>query len=246
MLKHKPVTSNQTVLVAIINRKKDLDILLSEKWYRIPVVRMSKRPFDWLAFYQTSALGKEGKLIRYYARVGRSEELLRRRLLPDEVKHLRADEKYNKFIFSDVRELRRPIVNNTSMRFTFGFTTLPRLLRFRTLPSLFGVRPLEMIFRRLLKKRDLPFIPEYPIKSRRRVRYRLDLAIFCKTGQIDIECDQHQYHCGRRRLYDRRRDRFLRRRGWTVLRFSEEDILSNAGECLEVVGEIIKELGGIV
>lgn len=234
-----------TVLVAIINRRKDLEILLTQNWYRIPVAKLPARPFGWLAFYHTSALGKEGKLIRYYAQVKQIIKTRRKDLLPDEKNHRRYGEEYYKFVFERIKELTRPIHNSTSMRFTFGFTTLARLLRFRSLHSLFGVRPLERIFRQLLKKHDVPFFPEYPIKCKGRVRYRLDLAIFCRKGQINIECDMPKYHSGKRRAYDRRRNQYLRRRGWTVLRFSDEDILFNAPQCFTALNDAILRLGGI-
>lgn len=233
------------VLIAVIRRKKDLDILLNEKWYRVPVSKLPRRRFNWIGFYQTTALGCEGKLIKYYARVKRRPKYLRRELLPDEIAHTKADAKYYKFHLSKIRMLRRTIRNKTSMRVTFGFTTLPRLLKFRSIAGLFGVRPLERIFRKMLNKYDIPFIAEYPVKCGNHRRYRLDAAIFCKNGRIDVECDQQKYHSGRQISYDSCRNAFMQRHGWNVVRFSEEDILPHADEALSKLKQVICKLGGI-
>lgn len=239
--------TDRSVLIAVIGRKKDLDILLKEKWYRIPAANMPRRKFSWLAFYQVSKLGKSGKKIQYYARVEpeRVQRLARRELLPDESRHPRADDNYYKFSFAIVKRLRRPIRNNTGMRMVFGFTTLARLLRFKSLPNLFGVRPLERIFRKLLKKNGIPFWAEYSIMSRHRIRYRLDLAVFCKKGRINVECDSPKFHSGKRHVYDLKRNYFLKRRGWHVLRFSDEEILLRPNECRDTVKSLVKKLGGL-
>ena len=239
-----PEPTSQTVLVAILNNRRDLDILLRERWYRIPATRMPVRRFGWVAFYQTSAFGPEGRAIRYYARVQERERLQRRELLPGEPDHPRAGEEYVRLRFRKIRTLGHAIRNRTSMRLTFGFTTLARLERFRSLHSLFGVRPLEAIFKRLLRHSGIPADGEHPIRSRRRVRYRLDFAVFCKKGRVAIECDQRKHHAGRRRDYDRRRDRFLRRREWLVLRFSDEDILREPDRCIDLLRQAIRRLGG--
>jgi very-short-patch-repair endonuclease len=111
--------------------------------------------------------------------------------------------------------------------------------------SLFGVRPLERIFRKILKRYEIPFIAEYPIKSRNHTRYRLDVAIFCKNGKIDIECDQQKYHSGRKQTYDSKRDAYLKRRGWSILRFSDADILSEPMKTVSQVNQMTNSLGGI-
>ncbi len=241
-------TEGQAVLIGIIGREKDLDILLKKKWYRIPVANMPRRRFSWLAFYHTSKLSRLGKKIQYYAKVEpeRVQRLARRELLPDEPRHARADDSYYKFCFSTIRKLRRPIRNSTGMRMVFGFTTLPRLLKFKSLPNLFGVRPLERIFRKLLKKNDIPFMAEYSIMSRHKIRYRLDLAIFCKKGKINVECDSPKFHSGRRHTYDLKRNRFLQRRGWRVRRFSDEEILLDPGGCVAALNHLVKKLGGLI
>lgn len=241
-----PIPKGQVVLVALINNRRDLDLLLRERWYRIPAVRAPMRPFTWLAFYQTAALGPEGKAIRYYARVSSHEQRLRRELLPAERDHPRAGESYVRLCLGPIRELPRAIRNITGMRLTFGFTSLGRLERFRWLHTLFGIRPLETIFEGMLRCSGIPARREYPIFARGRVRYRLDFAVFCQRGAVAIECDQPAFHSGRRKAYDRVRDRFLRRRGWTVLRLSEGEILREPEQCIALLRQTIASLGGVV
>ena len=72
------------VLIGVLKTRGDLDILLRERWYRIPVSKSPKQPFGYVAFYQPAAFGHDRKRIRYYARVVRRETRPRRDLLPGE------------------------------------------------------------------------------------------------------------------------------------------------------------------
>ena len=59
------------MLIGVVRRKKDLEIILKKHLYRIPLKHCPVQKFDYIAFYGTSLLGKEGKAINYYARVKR-------------------------------------------------------------------------------------------------------------------------------------------------------------------------------
>jgi len=131
------------------------------------------------------------------------------------------------------------------MRINFGFATLNRLKRARTLAGLYGIRQVEIIFQKLLSKHRIAFVPEHRIMREGKTVYRLDFAIFCKRGKIDAECDMRKFHSGARRLKDARRDRFMRKNGWTVTRFTDEQILKRPGQCLEELKSAIKNLGGL-
>lgn len=233
------------VLIAVINRLKDLEILLGQKLYRIRANKVPKRRFTHIAFYQTCAFGKNGKRVEYFGKTSKRYASTRRRLLPDEQDHPRAGRKYKVFIFKTVNKLPRPIKNTSSMRMLFGLVSLERFLKFKTLHNLFGVRPLEAALRRLLRKAGIKFYPEYRVRLKDGRRYRLDVAIFCRDGKIDIECDNRKYHGGQRRVYDRRRDRHLRAAGWKIIRFSERQILRYRNRCLERTLTAIRALGGV-
>jgi hypothetical protein len=234
-----------TVLIAVVNRLQDLSNILRKKWYRIPVKRMPSKPFEYIAFYQTTALGKLGGRIEHYARISKRKTVKRKQLLPHEPDHPRADEDYCKLTFRTVRKLKRPIVNRPGMRINFGFATLNRLNRSRTIANLFGIRQVEVVFRKLLVKCRVPFTPEHVIKHADKMRYRLDFAIFCRKGKLDVECDMRKFHSGARRLKDARRDRFMKRQGWKVMRFTDERILNDPNGCMTELRSAVERLGGL-
>lgn len=71
-------------------------------------------------------------------------------------------------------------------------------------------------------------------------RYRMDIVI-PKYG-IAIECDGEEWHSSpEQKVYDRRRDRFLRKHGWTVLRFSGKQINGKLEKCIERINRKVKE-----
>ncbi|MDE2020393.1 MAG: hypothetical protein KGJ13_08665, partial [Patescibacteria group bacterium] len=96
------------MLVGVLKRKRDLDILLRERWYRMPVRRGPVRRFDYLALYEPAWFGKSGKRIRYYARAAAREVVRRERMLPDEPRHPRAQEAYWRVRLRGVQKLPRP------------------------------------------------------------------------------------------------------------------------------------------
>ncbi|MFB4472135.1 endonuclease domain-containing protein [Oceanobacillus caeni] len=63
----------------------------------------------------------------------------------------------------------------------------------------------------------------YPISQYRVGKYRIDLAF--PKQLIAIECDGKAYHSTpKQKAHDSRKDKFLRDRGWIVLRFSGNKI----------------------
>lgn len=67
-------------------------------------------------------------------------------------------------------------------------------------------------------------------------RYRIDLVIFSKTRKIAIECDGKAYHSSPEQIaHDRKKDIFLKRNGWDVIRFTGSDIYNNAEGCCQVI-----------
>jgi len=122
------VQSDDLVLVAIMNDRRDLEIARVLGWYRIPVETAPKTlQVDWIAFYLTAAFADLKWSIRHVASV-RGFELTRRRdLLRDELDHPRADEPYYKVQLGPLQALSRPIPAKRWRRFTFLYTTGERL-----------------------------------------------------------------------------------------------------------------------
>ncbi len=233
------------VLVGVINRRKDLEILKKRGWYRISVKYAPKRLPGYLAFYQTRVFGKDGKAIRYYAPVKSRSTVQRFKLLPDEKDHPRADEYYYKFRLSKLRRTQRIIHNDSRRRISFGFTTLAKLRKSERISQLFDIAPLEDMMRQAFQERGLRVVHEHCVMEGRHCRYRIDFVIFCHRGKIALECDNEKWHSTpQRRARDRVRDRYLRRKGWFILRLPGREIQKDIDACLLKVEKVINDLGG--
>ena len=126
----KLIQPEHLVLVAVINKPRDLQIARLLGWYRIPLQTAPKTVrVDWLAFYQTKAFGDERWSVRYAAPLRGHELVTRAELLRDEPEHLRANEPYFKLQLGPLQELARPILSSRWRRFTFLYTTGERLLK---------------------------------------------------------------------------------------------------------------------
>lgn len=65
-------------------------------------------------------------------------------------------------------------------------------------------------------------------------RYRIDIAI--PKYRIAIECDGKEWHSSiKQKEHDRKKDRFLRKHGWTVIRFSGKRINQRLETCVQRV-----------
>lgn len=71
-------------------------------------------------------------------------------------------------------------------------------------------------------------------------KYRIDLAL--PAYKIAIECDGRAYHSStEQKAHDRRKDAYLRKNGWKVLRFSGRMIYRDLPK---VIARIEKEVNG--
>lgn len=237
--------NDPVVLIGILKDRRDLNLLIRRRWYRIPVASCPTRRFEYLAFYQPAGFGRHGKRIRYYAAVRGCRMVQRRELLPMEPRHARAGAEYYRFHVGKVQELPSPVLNTSPRRVTFGFTTLSRLLKAKDILGLFDIPPLEQIMYAALKRAQINFSPEHIVSDRKRRKYRLDFAILCRRGRIDIECDGEKWHSSRaQKRRDRLRDHGLGQRGWVIVRLKEREILGNLGGGVKRVKRLIHFLGG--
>ena len=231
-------------MVGVLKNKRDFNILLTKNWYRIPIVHLPTRRFNYLAFYQPAIFGQEGKCIKYYARILRRKIVKRIKLLPQEPHHPRAHDYYCQFSVAKIQKLARSIRNIIPRRVTFGFTTLNHLLKSRNILQLYGVTPTEQIVEQGLKRIGVePLSQHYVLNGKK--RYRLDLAIFCQNGKIAIECDNKKAHASRaQKKKDKIKNMTLKQAGWIVIRLPEAKIISDLPGCLRLVQRAIHRLGG--
>jgi very-short-patch-repair endonuclease len=99
--------------------------------------------------------------------------------------------------------------------------------------------------RETLAKNGIEASHEYCLMESRRCKYRLDFAIFCQRGRIDVECDNERWHLQpARRIKDQGRNKWLNQHGWVVLRFPGKQIKDNPERCIASLKQVIQELGG--
>lgn len=239
-------TKEKIVLVGVLKNKGDLEILLKEKWYRIPLDYAPKRQFNYLAFYQPVSFGREGKQIQYFARVLDYQTIKRKNLLPAELNHPRAEDYYFRVRLGKIKKLSQPIRNIRPRRISFGFTTLNHLLESKDILQLYNVPPLEEIIEKGLKQTGIKAVSQHYLFVNKK-RFCLDFAIFCQRGKIAIECDNKKAHSNSvQREKDKIKDNFLRRDGWKVIRLKESAVLSNLKGCLLKIQKAIQKLDGSV
>ncbi|MEK6647233.1 MAG: DUF559 domain-containing protein [Candidatus Firestonebacteria bacterium] len=235
--------SKNMVLVGVLNRHKDFEIAKNLHWYRIPVKKCPKKSVDYIAFYQTSCFGKNGKFIKYYAKVLKINKIKRIKLLPDERKHPRRQKLYYKFSISNLKLLPQIILNRTRRRVSFTYTTLNQLFNSKEISEVFDTPALEEILCLELKRFKIPFKREYCIYKNRKLLYRLDIAIFCSNGKIAIECDNEKWHFLRKqKIKDIKRDKYLKKIGWKVLRFTGSEIINNLAKCIQQIYGLVEKV----
>jgi hypothetical protein len=132
------ISPTSLILVAVMNNPRDLEIARLLGWYRIPLRSAPKViAVDYLAFYQTTAFGGEGKWrIEYVAPVRGHELTTRAELLRDEPDHPRARHEYYKVQIGPLIAMPHPILAKAWRRITFFYTTGEYLLVANTIEEL--------------------------------------------------------------------------------------------------------------
>jgi very-short-patch-repair endonuclease len=89
--------------------------------------------------------------------------------------------------------------------------------------------PLERALARELDKQHIPYVREFVISHT-----HVDFAF--PDSKVAVECDGWRYHHDRK-AHDARRDAFLKSQGWSVLRFSGEEIRKDPHACVAKIAE---------
>lgn len=162
------------VLVAVINRQRDLVLARDAHWYRIPLARMPRGvDAEYIAFFLSRAFGERSGAVHYYARVRGFELAYRRDLLPDEPDHPRAGEVYYR-VALDVLQPRTPPIPNTAHHvIAFIHTTWAQFVRARRIRDLYGTR--DSLHVRIYRPRTTEAQVYLPLPARRQGMYGGDL-----------------------------------------------------------------------
>jgi hypothetical protein len=179
------------VLVAVINRKRDLAYARDAHWYRIPQAKMPRGVHaEYLAFFLSRAFKEENGAIRYYAERRGLELTYRRDLLPAEAAHKRADDVYYKVALGSLQPKAPPIVNPTGRAISFIYTTWDRFLEAQTIRDLYSADDwfVDRVYY-ALERRGI-----HPLRvwdaERRELGSGAGLHILCQQGTIIASTDR--------------------------------------------------------
>ena len=216
---------DSSVLVAMMNSRRDFEIAREQGWYRVPQRSAPKFfPPEFIAFYFTKPFGEDAYSVRWYAQV-RGHELARRlELIPAEPHHPHADHVYYKVQLGPLLELPHPIPSKRWRRLTFILTTGERLFAAWEINDLVvGSREGELMWR-ALKEAGLHAERDDETPSRQRV----DFLLPCQYGEVGIIVSEES-------LPDLDDD---------VLRFTPKQINDSIGECVYQVQAAVADRGG--
>jgi len=237
----------RTALVGIVPRINLWDVIQKEKWYHIPVLANSapKNPelIKYIAFYFPGSFGDElGYKIIWYANVLSFEIKKRIALFPNEPNDKNANEDYFQFHLGEIQKLPKEITNRQRREdFAHIPTNMDKLFNAEEINDLWWEEsPLEDIMHSEFKKRKIEAERQWHVLTAGQ-HYFLDFALFVGDKKIDIECDGNQHRATPEAIeYDKNRDELLNGAGWTVLRFTWDEINQNLSECFQEIEKSIK------
>jgi very-short-patch-repair endonuclease len=245
------MTIRGEVLVAIINNLPDFALARDQHWYRIPVSSVNKWlqdswPPKWLALYQTKIFGPEAYAVNYYARVLDIHQFSRWQLFPDQPHDDKGNRRYYKLFLEPLRRLPRSIFSRRRRRIVFIPTTWQSFMNAVELNDLYQGSSLENLLWTELKHLQIKAEREELVSVKRR-NYFLDFAVYCQTGNLDLETDGDLWHANpEKAAQDNIRDNHLETVGWRVLRFTAHQIQEQMVDyCIPTIVENIKNLDGL-
>jgi len=243
-------SSGNNVLVALMNNKRDFEIALKEGWYRIPVKSappiVKNKGIAYLAFYHTKDFEQDAFTIKWFAEVKRVLIVKRKDLLPTLTYDPKAEQDYYKIEFSGLLPLPKPIISTRKRRLLFIPTTSAKFFNATEVNHLFNDSPLEDLMWVKFMEKEINAERQYYIEIAER-KFVLDFAVFCKQRNIDVECNGFNYHGNKDAIQkDKNRNNLLESAGWSVLRFTTDDIRENLNNTTDLVCETINKYGGLM
>jgi REase_MTES_1575 len=243
------------VLVAMLPEPKDWTILHEQLWYRIR--KLSTSPdivkdgtVEYIAFYHTAKFSSDLKFkVVKYAKIKRIATVSRQQLFPKESRsHPKANQLYYKVEFDELLTLPQPIVSRRGHRVTFVPTTEAKFFSGVTdFNRLFKGSYLEEDMEKMIDEMEIEYEREFCCFVDDKKFYFLDFAIFCKNGQIDIECDGDEYHMGNPNVHrDKTRNNELESYKWSVLRYTTKHFNEERNHIKKTIYRTIKGYGGVL
>ena len=84
---------------------------------------------------------------------------------------------------------------------------------------------------------NVEWVKEHPVG-----KYRIDFAL--PSVKLAIEVDGHEWHSSKeRRTHDAKRDRWLVRQGWTVMRFTGSELVAENFMPLQEIADYLRSMG---
>lgn len=239
---------NHPTIVGVVPRENLWPLIQKEKWYHIPVESAPKNALlvEYLAFYFLKVFGEEMRYqVNFYAKVKKVNITKRINLFPKELNHPRAQKDYFQFHLEPIKKLPKSIPSKRWRRIVHIPTSLDRLFNAEEINDLYDTSPLEEKMYQEMKKHKIETERQVYVKVSGE-NYCLDFGIFCKKGNIDLECDGERYHIlPEASTKDRKRNNELTSSGWRVLRFSGKEINSSISDCFRVIKKTISNLDGL-
>jgi very-short-patch-repair endonuclease len=239
------------VLVAIMNNLLDMAVARDRHWYRIPVHSVESLlkecwPPEWLAFYQTKVFGDEAFAVNYYAQVLDPLQVYRWQLFPSDPQDEKGLQRYYKLILAPLKRLPKSILSRRRRRIVFISTTMEKFTTATEINDLYAESPLEDRLWAEFKRLNISAERQEFVQVKKQL-YALDFAIYCATGNIDVETDGDTWHSTReQRKTDIIRDNALKTVGWRTLHFGTSEIKERMEEyCVPTIVENIRRLGGL-
>jgi len=217
------------VLVAVMNRRQDLEIARDLGWYRVPYSKASRGVhFEYVAFYFTAPFGEQRWAVHYYARRQGHELVTRAELLPGEPDHPRAGEFYYKIQLGPLQKREPPIVSHRWRRVSFIHTTWDRFQAAEEINDLFSEED-EFVDRlyHALRESNLSPEREYPVREGG-VEYIVRLALPCRNGVVTVQVGAAD-GCP-----------------LGTLRLQPEDLGTDLQSCLDTIRDAVERRGGIL
>ncbi len=232
-------------LVGIVPRKNLWDIIQKEKWYHIPVESAPKNAIfaEYLGFYFPAVFGEKMRYkVSFYAEIKRVEIVKRIKLFPEEKENKKANKEYFQFHLKEIKELPKFIPSQRWRRIVHIPTSCEKLFNAKEINDLYDTSPLEDKMYVEMKRRQISAERQFYIKVGGKF-YCLDFGLFCRKGNMDVECDGERYHILPEALArDRERNNGLTSFGWHVLRFSGKEINQSLKDCFSVIERTINNL----